>query len=448
VEVARQRACAAPQASRWLTALPTTPELRMTDDEFRLALGVRTHCVPLAARLPAGTPCVGGGCAFVFGAPDSRLGTADEIHLLGCRSLVVGGRCDRHGAVCQAIADAALANGGTVFMEPTNLDNFDARRGDVEVVMGMRHWIADITVAQPITPFTLRRGANSAVAEGGLGAVLGLRVNAKRRLYAAQCAHAGADFVVCGASSYGGMIPEFVALCEGVARAGTGAGVPTELRWTRKRLLDAVAVAIQRGNAAMLLHGLQAVTAGRVASRMRVLPSAAAAAAPARSRGAQWFGGPAAAARRAAEVDDDDAFGGDGAGAAPRPVGANVFARESRRGAALRAEASSLAPASAAAGTAVVAAAAAANAAPPSFAVLAARIGSHALPLSAPPVRAAVVAAAAAAAAAAALVPAGRGAGRGRGRAARGRGRGDAAAPAVRGRGRGARGARGRGGPA
>jgi hypothetical protein len=374
-------------------------------------------------------------CSFTFGAANSALGRADLFHLLGCRHVAVASRCDRHGAVCTALADGAIANGGTVFVEPTKLDSYTRRRGDLEILMGVHHWIVDVTIAQPITPFSLSGSAGRSVGPDGLKGLLLTRVHQKRREYAAACAHLSAQFVVGGASTYGGMIPEFVELCGEIASAGTGALVPTELRWSRKRLLDAVAVAVQRGNAAVLQHGLQSVTAERVIARMRVHSSTDVAA----SFGARWLPLGERDAAAAAAAAADDAFAA-GRGGPPRPIGGDVFSHASRARNGMFGQAAAddrvLAAAAVAGGAAPISDGDESDAAPhsPPAALAAAR--RHA----ADAVRAANAAAALVAGSPSSAAARGRGRGARGGARVRARGRAGASA---RGRGRGTAGARG-----
>jgi hypothetical protein len=154
-------------------------------------------------------------------------------------------------------------------MEPTGLDIRRAIRPDIEMIMGARHAFIDVTVTHPTTYARLA----DAVREGMVTSDAARR---KRGRYEDVCKELHAEFIPAAFATYGELGKETIELLKFIATYDNGASTPVALRWNGPRLISAVSVAIQRGNAVVMRQGLQSAIAGTVIRRVSAAHDSAA----------------------------------------------------------------------------------------------------------------------------------------------------------------------------
>ena len=239
--LAHALAISAPRACAWKTVVPATSELHLSDAQYQLA-----------ARLNLGLPPMPPG-ALPDACPNCKKHTSlavDPWHFLTCAKECKGEIDRRHNDVANAIYHTVLAVGGQAFREPAGLETRDGRRPDLQIVVNLQNIICDVVVSHPLSA--------SYISEGKALRPLGIAINRQRRKhdkYDRTAARHHAQMLPFSVETCGGMAPEAVTLLHTIADAAE----QTLGLWPHgdvlRRLMDAVSIAVQRGNAMTFLAG-------------------------------------------------------------------------------------------------------------------------------------------------------------------------------------------------
>ena len=138
---ARLISAATPESAAWLTALPTSKQTQLTDDEYELAVRLRLlHSAP-ASILP--THC-----------PDCKAPVlpSDPWHALHCHQAKRRGLLVRHDAIVRVLAKLIKTAGGQAQVEPRNLQANTRTQPDISAFLSSRPILVDVTVRDPLAP--------------------------------------------------------------------------------------------------------------------------------------------------------------------------------------------------------------------------------------------------------------------------------------------------------
>ena len=136
--------------------------------------------------------------------------------------------------------------GAQVQTEVQGLEPHNTQRPDLQIVFPARMLLVDVVVAHSLTSSRVARG-RSAVA---------IKQAEKRKKYAGVATQLGAELLNLSADTCGGMASHAVKLVEAIGEEGGRWSAGT---WSsghiRRMLLGSTAVALQRGNAMIMLSG-------------------------------------------------------------------------------------------------------------------------------------------------------------------------------------------------
>ena len=235
-QLARLRALRMDGASEWLTVMPTEAGLRLIDPHFQWA-----------ARLRLGTPVpavsdVCGGCR----KPD----TGGDWHALSCMSGSAQPLKARHDAVVNTLHRFANLMGVVSLREPTDLCTETGKRPDLELHLPTGTLLTDVTISHPTAPSYCRRVA----AHGAEAAVGDVRDAEKKDKYDDIADSNAMQFISFVLFSYGGWHSSAKRVLRKLAAAVEPACcLLSRQDWT-DQLTQHIAVTMQRGNAAIMLH--------------------------------------------------------------------------------------------------------------------------------------------------------------------------------------------------
>ena len=233
--ISAKRACA------WKTVMPSTEELALKDDQYRLAARLNLGLPPMA---PGALPKVCPSC----NTHDSL--SADPWHFLTCAQGKRGEIEERHNAVADAIYRTVLAVGGQAVREPRNLEAADGRRPDLKLVLGLQKVLVDVVVSHPLTPAHIRRRE----AWRMLGVARGHQ-RRKHLKYDRMAARNHAQMLAFSVETCGGMASDAETLLQLVAKLGEEGLALWPKEAVLRELIGAVSIAVQRGTAMSFLSG-------------------------------------------------------------------------------------------------------------------------------------------------------------------------------------------------
>lgn len=250
---ARLLSVAARGAGLFLTVTPSNPSLHMADEHFAAAARIRLGLQP-AAMMPERCVC---------GREFKGMGGGASDHLLSCKSLYHEGTNRRHNPLAQVVNTIMRKAGAYVVAEPRNLLKDDGRRPDLYATFphGMQETAVDVTVVHPAAETYKRKAAEKSLSAAGVAA------KRKRARYQAVLADVGIRFIPFAVESFGGVCKEARAFMKELALQAAHCGpVGETAALLRREFGGMVSVAVQKGNAAMVLAGL--AWAARVARRI------------------------------------------------------------------------------------------------------------------------------------------------------------------------------------
>jgi hypothetical protein len=140
--------------------------------------------------------------------------------------------------------------GGQAVREPKGLHHEDRRRPDLQIVFPGQHLLTDVTISHPLTRARCMRNHSL----GGEASVARAMEARKRSKYALTASRQDARLLPFAMETCGGMAPDAVALLKAISQ-----GAQEQLGlWPHyeviRHLVGSIAVAVQKGNALMVLQ--------------------------------------------------------------------------------------------------------------------------------------------------------------------------------------------------
>ena len=257
--IAHHKAITAAGASSWKTVRLDEPRLRLADVEYALAARLNLDLQPFPARIMATLPRYCPLCTHSqTGAP--VLLRDDPWHWLTCAPLTRGELTQRHDAVVDAIARTARLVGAQVQTEVQGLDPHSTKRPDLQIVFPGRMLLVDVVVTHSLTSSRVARGQSAVT----------IKQTEKHKKYAGVASRLGAELLNLSVDTCGGMASHAVKLVEAIGEEGERWSAGT---WNsghvKRMLLGSIAVAVQRGNAMVVLSGYTRSAGARVESERR-----------------------------------------------------------------------------------------------------------------------------------------------------------------------------------
>jgi len=237
-EKARIHAIRAPKASLWLSSLRSRREHLLTDDDFRIGLRLRFGLPPVDHM-----PDACGQCHADL--------QSDPWHYLCCPGRLITAR---HNSCTCAICAWVTRLGGYAKYEPKGLGHDEekkALRPDGRWEFGASCILGDITIHHAL--------AQSHIAKSSKGPLLSIQdvISEKKKKYADIARDEKAKFHVFALETTGGFSTQANAAVDALVEASKAVHyvwAPKEVTFGLKRVL---AVAVQRGNAEIVLAGLR-----------------------------------------------------------------------------------------------------------------------------------------------------------------------------------------------
>ena len=238
----RQRliSASATNASAWLTAIPSTPELAMSDTDYSLAVRHRLG-LPCADGLPVKCAC------------DVVL-TSDLSHFHSCRLQKRTAITARHDFIVRTLAKLFRQVGAVVHVEP-RIYGSERLRPDLDITFPDQSLMVDVAVTHPAAP---SRNSTNPLAAAGVAE------QAKFAKYQELASKRAATFLPFVLESYGaiGRHSQQVLKILQVAAANSAAALPSGAGSFRDHAVRCLSMALQKGNALVARRG---ATEARVA---------------------------------------------------------------------------------------------------------------------------------------------------------------------------------------
>ena len=274
--VARLGALRSGHASRWLLQPVREWPLVLSDEEFRWAIRMRLGL----SGLP-GPPLP---CSHTLAAAQ------DSWHPLCCQERFGVLINDRHNHVVNVIADFCRAGGLTARTEPADLAAERELRPDIQVDLPARTLLGDVTVRHPVA----KTWRNESASVRGVASV-GDQVATKKKIkYDDLARELDATFSPIVVYTYGGFHESTMSFVKSLVRAiDPATSLIPAVEW-RETLLSAIAIAVQRWTAKVMITAAQQQRAMALAARLASLVATHLSQRRGRSVPASHRGGPTA----------------------------------------------------------------------------------------------------------------------------------------------------------
>ena len=229
-EKARLHAVSAPKSGLFLKTIPILPTLALDDNSFQMAVRLRLGAPP---------PDLPTYCPLCRSNTDLDI---DPWHALSCtsqRRKII----KRHNSVAREIYKWIHHLGGQAKLEPLDLEDGSNRRPDLEIIMGGKTFLVDVSIRNPTCP------SNSALGAKGKLKVAATAEKEKSKKYEAMALEQGAEFVPFILETHGGFgdrASAFIDLLVKESAALSHAWAPHEVVYG---LHHSIAVALHRGSA-------------------------------------------------------------------------------------------------------------------------------------------------------------------------------------------------------
>ena len=234
---ARLLAVTAPGASIWLTTDPSSPALSLTNTQYQISSKFRLGLEPLSLPSDCASCHTAGACA------------EDPNHPLVCIAQKGRDITLRHHGTVDPLYVATIHAGGVAIKEPTHLsDRGDNTRPDLQIVHDGRQYLVDVTIRHPTCKTNIQHGsARHQLAAAHKGEA------EKKAKYAAMAKSQQAEFVAFAVETYGGMGKGARKLVKKIASVAQDRILGLSAKEVRRELEQSVAIAVQRGNANIML---------------------------------------------------------------------------------------------------------------------------------------------------------------------------------------------------
>ena len=243
------------ESSLWLRVLPTSGHLQLSDHKWRWAAQLRLGMsVPVYAHEDGGTRT----CAHTAAA------NTDGWHPLVCLTASSDAITRRHNLVLNRLAHFARLLHVPTRIEPAGLAADDERRPDIQLDLPAVTLLGDVTISHP-----LAKSWQRVAAQRGVEAVGDQRQAEKDGLYADMAAECDMDFSAFVLYTYGGFHRSALSFVASMGKAHDPAICLMPLRAWKSQLMEQVAIAVQRGNADIMIQAAQRARGGRWSRRRR-----------------------------------------------------------------------------------------------------------------------------------------------------------------------------------
>jgi hypothetical protein len=244
--LAHSNAITAPYASTWKTVIPVTPALTLSDAQYRIASRLNLKLNPLRDMFELTADC---GVCQKKGALEQ-----DPWHYLSCckQKGANGEISTRHNAVNDSLYAAVLMVGGQAMREPSGLSDHDGKRPDLQSVFNNKHLLSDTVVTHSLAPSLIRwstvRSCRAAEIKAG----------EKHKKYDTLAAQHHATFLAMSVETCGGFSQDAIDLVKYIARGSKETLNLWPYNHVVLQVISNVAIAIQRGNAMIVLSNYAA----------------------------------------------------------------------------------------------------------------------------------------------------------------------------------------------
>jgi len=244
----------AKESSLWLRVVPSSKWLELSDRKWQWAAQLR-----LGMPVPVYEPKAhaDGMCAH------SALANSNGWHPLTCMTSMGAEITQRHNAVLQRFAHFARLLNIQPIVEPAGLHPEDSRRPDIQLNLPGATLLGDVTISHPLAKSWLRTASVR-----GIEAVGDAREASKNTLYADMAEECDMEFSAIVLYTYGGFHKSALRFISRMAAAVDPATCLTLPGQWKRELMEQVAIAVQRGNADIMISAAQQQR-GRVWLRRR-----------------------------------------------------------------------------------------------------------------------------------------------------------------------------------
>ena len=231
-------------AGAWLTVPPLHRALRLSTDQFRVAIRLRLGLAPID-DMPE-------SCLFCTKSGGRNL-KADPSHFLSCRHKVtLGAVTHRHNVLVDVLASIIRKHGNSAAKEPTYLSRLDNKRVDLDVSMGLSRFAIDVTVRHPTAPSHFAKAA-----QGPLEVAKQAEVE-KRDMYSnIRTSHPSFLVVPFVFETFGGIGSDANRFLDTLAYTSAQHSDVYTYQDVRGSAANTLSVILQRGNADILLAGAE-----------------------------------------------------------------------------------------------------------------------------------------------------------------------------------------------
>jgi hypothetical protein len=244
--LARLLGVTAPGASVWLTTTPSTPALSLTNIEYQICSKLRLGLHPLPLPSDCASCNTQDACAL------------DPLHPLVCIGQKGRTITDRHHETVDSLYVSTIHAGGLANKEPTRLSgNGDHTRPDLQLVLNGQQVLVDVTIRHPGCMTNIMHGsARQQLAAAHKGEA------EKKAKYAAMAKAQQASFLPFAVETYGGLGKSARKLIKQIVAAAEDQMQLLSSEEIRKELTGSVAIAVQKGNAKILLAAYHRAVGG------------------------------------------------------------------------------------------------------------------------------------------------------------------------------------------
>ena len=228
---ARLLSNSAKSAGLWLTTLPLTPELTVSDTNFRLGARFRLG-LPPQDDLPKQCHC-------------GTLLASDPAHFLSCQSFRRYSVTHRHHSIVQLLGRLVRMAGGSICIEPHWMDG---KRYDAHIVFPDTRIATDATVTHPGSP-SYRQASASIPLHAAI-----VRQGVKVKKYGKMAQDEDSKFLAFVMESFGGLGPQAKVLLGEIVRQYKESAMPSVFKF-RDYATRALNISLLNGNCFVLRNG-------------------------------------------------------------------------------------------------------------------------------------------------------------------------------------------------
>jgi hypothetical protein len=251
----------AKESSLWLQVMPTSPHLRLPNCKWQWAAQLR---LGMAVPVYEASEHSGRGvCSHTAAA------ATNGWHPLTCITSMGAEITRRHNVVLSRIAHFARLLGVTPRVEPAGLHSDDRRRPDIQLDLPEVTLLGDVTISHPLAKSWQKVAASAR----GVEAVGDAREAEKNDLYADMAKECEMEFGAIVLYTYGGFHASALTFIQRMAKAVDPATCLTSPSRWRRELMEHIAIAVQRGNAEIMITAAQRLRGKAWGGRRRRLRS-------------------------------------------------------------------------------------------------------------------------------------------------------------------------------